>query len=101
MIRVDTECNIITNTISNDMEQHLQQLSGQDDEARDGNNKKVLPKFLAGEEDAMKYIDGHGKKVEEDERKARTGEDGSRRVVVVAIAIIIIINRIRSFTTCT
>ena len=47
---------------SNDMEQHLQQLSGQDDEARDGNNKKVLPKFLAGEEDAMKYIDGHGKK---------------------------------------
>ena len=47
---------------SNDMEQHLQQLSGQDDHARDGNNKKVLPKFLAGEEDAMKYIDGHGKK---------------------------------------
>ena len=39
------------------MEQHLQQLSGQDDHARDGNNKKVLPKFLAGEEDAMKYID--------------------------------------------
>ncbi|CAL6365551.1 unnamed protein product [Bathycoccus prasinos] len=47
---------------SNDMEQHLQQLSGHDDHARDGNNKKVLPKFLAGEEDAMKYIDGHGKK---------------------------------------
>jgi len=57
----------------NEMEQHLQQLGqrviidGNDKDENDAtrgdaNARTKLPKFLAGEEEAMKYIDSHGKK---------------------------------------
>ena len=82
------------------MEHQLQQLS----------SSFELPTFLAGEEEAMKYIERHGKKVEEEERtedgrKAHNGEDGSRhRAAAAAAAVVVviatIINRIRNFTTC-